>query len=288
MTVLKTPKLKDQAPKRGRRPEPSSLGRLVEGEFTLGGCLGSRAIDLLLAVQSFGSINRAAKEVGLSYKGAWEMLERMNSLSPRPLIESAPGGTQGGGTRLTDTGAAIVRAFASIRIEHEQFIHRINQQYAAEPVLQQWVRALYLKSTARNQWHGWITDIQMDALNARVRAEIRDERPVDVVITRHSLDRLAIQKGDEVVLLIKAPAVTIVDGLEEAGFLGQNVMSGLVSRVHSGPMTSEVTLTLPSGIHVVGTLASELCERWQISTGQQAVAVFDPDSVILAVRDSTS
>jgi molybdate transport system regulatory protein len=286
MPVLKKPQVLDEVPKRGRRPEPSALGRLIEGEFSLGGCLGSRGVDLLLAIQSLGSINRAAKAVGLSYKGAWEMLERMNTLSPRPLIESAPGGTQGGGTRLTVTGSALVRAFASIRIEHEQFIDRINQEYAAEPILQQWVRALYLRSTARNQWQGWITSIQKDGLSARVRVDVRGEQSIDVLITQHSLDRLAIRKGDEVVLLVKAPSVTIVDSLEESIFFGQNALSGLVSRVHAGSVTSEVTLSLPSGLHVVGTLAAEICTRWGIEPGQKAVAVFDPESVILAVRES--
>ena len=44
------------------------------------------AILLLERIASCGSINRAAKEVGLSYKAAWEKIENINNLCPEPLI----------------------------------------------------------------------------------------------------------------------------------------------------------------------------------------------------------
>ena len=51
----------------------------VEGEFRLAGALDSRMICLLSAIDQSGSINQADKQVGLSYKDAWQMIERANT-----------------------------------------------------------------------------------------------------------------------------------------------------------------------------------------------------------------
>ena len=52
-------------------------------------------IRLLESIDSCGSINRAAKDVGLSYKAAWEKTETLSNLSDRPLVIRQVGGSGG-------------------------------------------------------------------------------------------------------------------------------------------------------------------------------------------------
>ena len=47
---------------------------------------------LLKEIQQCGSINQAAKNAKVSYKSAWDHLEAMNKISPRPLLERNTGG----------------------------------------------------------------------------------------------------------------------------------------------------------------------------------------------------
>ena len=82
----------------------------VEGELRLVGALNSRMIGLLRAIDQSGSINQAAKQTGLSYKGAWQMIERANNLAPKVLITTATGGSKGGGTCLTAAGQSLLQA----------------------------------------------------------------------------------------------------------------------------------------------------------------------------------
>ena len=51
---------------------------LLSGDLKLAGRLDARFFALLQALQDTGSINRAARTAGLSYKGAWLLLERMS------------------------------------------------------------------------------------------------------------------------------------------------------------------------------------------------------------------
>lgn len=58
-------------------------------------------IALLAQIAELGSITRAAKAVGISYKGAWDAIDELNNLAERPLVERSVGGKGGGGARLT-------------------------------------------------------------------------------------------------------------------------------------------------------------------------------------------
>ena len=59
--------------------------------------VGAERIALLQAVAELGSISAAAKQVGLSYKGAWDGVQALNNLFDGPLVAAQPGGRQGTG-----------------------------------------------------------------------------------------------------------------------------------------------------------------------------------------------
>jgi len=82
--------------------------RLIEAELIIGGGLNTRLFDLLAAIERQGSLVQGARDAGLSYKGAWQMIERASGLSPRPLIERIVGGGSEKGTRLTETGKVVI------------------------------------------------------------------------------------------------------------------------------------------------------------------------------------
>ncbi len=55
-----------------------------------------KRIELLFAIQRMGSISKAAKEVPMSYKSAWEAVDSMNNLSHTPILIKETGGVGGG------------------------------------------------------------------------------------------------------------------------------------------------------------------------------------------------
>ena len=66
--------------------------------------LGKGRVELLKAIDSFGSINAAAKSMQMSYKKAWQTIDDMNSLADEPLVIRITGGNGGGGTSVTEAG----------------------------------------------------------------------------------------------------------------------------------------------------------------------------------------
>ena len=76
--------------------------------------IGPGKADLLEAIRDSGSISKAARELGMSYKRAWNLANTMNRCFREPLIGTATGGGGGGGARLTPFGSQVLAHFRSM------------------------------------------------------------------------------------------------------------------------------------------------------------------------------
>ncbi|MEQ8323304.1 MAG: LysR family transcriptional regulator [Vicingaceae bacterium] len=94
----------------------------IEGES--GTFLGNGRVSLLEIISKTGSINKAAKELKMSYRKAWSMLESMNSQSAQPLIIKSAGGDGGGGTIVTDEGLKAIAQFKTLDNKCREFLNK--------------------------------------------------------------------------------------------------------------------------------------------------------------------
>jgi molybdate transport system regulatory protein len=76
--------------------------------------VGPGKIDLLAAIAATGSITAAARQMGMSYRRAWLLVDTMNRCFKRPVVEAEVGGKLGGGTRLTALGSEVVHHYRRI------------------------------------------------------------------------------------------------------------------------------------------------------------------------------
>jgi molybdate transport system regulatory protein len=77
--------------------------------------MGWGRATLLERIDQLGSISAAARSMRLAYRNAWLWVEAMNRLAPRPLVEKATGGPQGGYARLTAEGRKIISEYKEKR-----------------------------------------------------------------------------------------------------------------------------------------------------------------------------
>lgn len=78
------------------------------------GRVGPGKIELLEHIASFGSISAAARQMEMSYKHAWDLVEELNALFGKPVVTAQTGGRKGGGAQLTSVGLAVVSRFRAI------------------------------------------------------------------------------------------------------------------------------------------------------------------------------
>jgi molybdate transport system regulatory protein len=73
-----------------------------------GARIGPGKARLLESVRDTGSISAAARDMGMSYKRAWLLLDSVNQAFETPAVTAAPGGRRGGGARLTTFGQELL------------------------------------------------------------------------------------------------------------------------------------------------------------------------------------
>ena len=71
---------------------------------------------LLEAIETFGSINKAAREVGISYRKAWGHIKVMEERLGMKLVERQTGGRNGGGTLLTGEARDFLKKFEQLEL----------------------------------------------------------------------------------------------------------------------------------------------------------------------------
>lgn len=116
----------------GKQPAPRL--RVLLGSAI---AIGPGKADLLDAIDRTGSISGAAREMGMSYRRAWLLVETMNKSFKAPLVEAATGGKGGGGARVTDHGFDILRRYremeekaaASVTDEMEDFAELLSPDF---------------------------------------------------------------------------------------------------------------------------------------------------------------
>ena len=82
--------------------------------FESGARIGPGKAALLESIRDTGSISAAARDMGMSYKRAWLLLDSMNQAFTEPVVSAAPGGAGGGGARLTAFGAEVLERYRRI------------------------------------------------------------------------------------------------------------------------------------------------------------------------------
>ncbi len=86
--------------------------------------IGPGKVALLEAIARTGSITSAAKEMGMSYRRAWLLVDETNRCLIGPAVTTATGGSRGGGTSLTPVGAELVRRYRATEHEAEAVVER--------------------------------------------------------------------------------------------------------------------------------------------------------------------
>lgn len=82
--------------------------------------IGPGRITLLEAIERTGSISAAARHLKMSYRRAWLLVNDTNNALKQPAVASSEGGASGGGSRLTETGQALVRHYRNIEAQAAQ------------------------------------------------------------------------------------------------------------------------------------------------------------------------
>ena len=86
--------------------------------------LGEGRVALLKAIDQTGSLSKAAKSMGMSYKKAWSLVDAVNTRAAQPVCQKVVGGKSGGGTALTEYGKQLITTYETINKNCWEFLDK--------------------------------------------------------------------------------------------------------------------------------------------------------------------
>ncbi len=211
---------------------------LATGETTVTG----RDVEMLRGIDQFGSMHRAADELGRSYPHLQRRVVELEDAVGQ-LTRRERGGSDGGGTRLTPEARDLIQQFERLRVElagvttvpesvitgtvRERYGELATVRTAAGDVtarvparaedVEIAVRAdavvlmephspPHSHTSLRNQIAGVVSDLAVGDATATVTVEIADGVPLKAVVTEESVERLDLADGTDVIAAFKTTA----------------------------------------------------------------------------------
>lgn len=259
--------------------------QLLTAELSLASGLDGRMLGLLAAIEATGSLNKAAKLQGLSYKGAWQIIERANNATPCVLINTAIGGSKGGGSQLTPAGKRLLAVFKALQLRHAQFITQLNAEVLADPDISYLLKPLLIKTSAGNQLFSRIVAIQPGAVSVELSLQLKSGVQILASLDKALYEQYQPQLGDELLALVPAFEIGLYDNLEGLSLSARNCLPVELVRFEQDGVVAEVALSLGGGESLFASVTADTIDRMALLRGQSLYAVFKANAVLLAFSE---
>jgi molybdate transport system regulatory protein len=105
-----------------RKPRSSEAAKAgdrlsIRLDLASGARIGPGKVAVLEEISRSGSISAAGRVLRMSYRRTWELVEELNRSLGTPVVETAAGGSGGGGAVLTEAGKAIIARYRAIEMD---------------------------------------------------------------------------------------------------------------------------------------------------------------------------
>jgi molybdate transport system regulatory protein len=92
---------------------------------------GPGPVELLELIADTGSISQAARKMKMSYKKAWEIVNKLNAQTTEPVVIVQSGGEKGGGSILTEEARQLIEHYRLLRERFAAFLKSETERLKA-------------------------------------------------------------------------------------------------------------------------------------------------------------
>lgn len=242
--------------------------------------VGRERINLLEAVIKYGSITKAAEIAGFSYKTAWDAVNAINNILPRPAFITRTGGPRGGGAEVTEEGRRLIRTFRRL----EEKLGEISESILEEGLDSDrdflfW--GFCLKLSIRNAYHCRVVEVVPAPVNVKVRLSLAPQTEIAALVTNASVKELRLNPGRPVVAMVNPSAVFLWLRNHEPRVSACNRIPGTVLQRMDSALNAEVIVQISGNKTMTAVIDSDCPEAEAIVPGAEVFALFNSSNVIL-------
>lgn len=90
--------------------------------------MGYGRLEILEKIKELGSIRKAAIDMKMSYRQAWQLIDQMNHKCGVPVVISQRGGKGGGQAVITEAGQQAIDQFKDFNASFQEFLTSYSEK----------------------------------------------------------------------------------------------------------------------------------------------------------------
>lgn len=137
-----------------------------------------------------------------------------------------------------------------------------------------------MKTSARNQLKGIITEIKKGQINSEIVLSVADGVDVKAIVTNDAVDEMGLVVGDSAYAIIKASFVMVAKD-KPTSISTRNIIETKVLEVKNGMVNSELKLSMGDQV-LTAVITEEATEDLDFKIGDTVYALIKANFVILA------
>ena len=243
--------------------------------------LGNGRVELLEKIDEYGSISKASKAMKMSYKAAWDMVDAMNNLSDKPLVQKVTGGKNGGGTKLTVEGLALINTFKKFKEFYNTLLHEVDEAELDSDNHLALIRKLHMKSSSRNMISCDIKEFQLAEYNTKVELSFSEDLVLHAIIPTATFSDMDLEKGKKVFALIQESSIMLATNNPQ-GISARNIFKCNIAALKTDAVSTEVKLSIGSNT-LTSAISNDSLESLEFKIGQEVYAIIKATDIIVSV-----
>ncbi len=196
--------------------------------------IGKGRVELLKNIQIYGSISKAAKQMKMSYKAAWDSVDIMNKLSREPLVTKVTGGVGGGGTVITTYAKEIINAYDELKNLHETYLENMSNLFDSLVI------DLKNEKPVFSKLEGKITNIISNNQNSEIEIILNSKQKLVTIVNEEFLQKRELKIDKFVKLLIETNSIVITK--DKSSNSARNSLEGVVEEINDDGISTYLSI----------------------------------------------
>lgn len=218
-------------------------------------------IELLKSIAQTGSISAGAKDMGKSYKWAWDSIDQMNSHSSSDLVSKSSGGKGGGGAEITPFAIELIDYYDDLKRIYQNKVESYQERFN-----QAFENRSFTKDIA-STLHGSVSKIECNEDVCEVAIAYGD-----AALKAKCKKTMNLSEGDAISFMVESNQVIIAKQAVEIS--AQNLLVGEIIEIVEDGKKVYLTLRLSTEEELKVLITMDSLTQLSLKLGQTCFAYF--------------
>jgi len=238
------------------------------------GFIGHGRVELLQNIQIYGSISKAAKQMKMSYKAAWDSVDIMNKLSPKPLVTKVSGGKGGGGTVITSHAKELIQAYEEISKLYRNYFQTLENSFNDQ------LSDTSSQEPAFCRLSGTISMMRNVDDNYEISIKLKSGQLLTSIENKKFVIEKDFKVEDEINFLIETDNIVLTKN-NQMNSSARNRIFGKVVSIHDDEINSNITIDCGDEDIIHSKITSSSCKKLELKVEDEVYASFKAYNVLI-------